>query len=173
MKPLSPYSTREQTPWDIVLSINEPKKRGWSTSTRPINRNDLVLDYRSKLYPFSTRCSNGRKWLNRVRCGKNPRGNSQNFQLSWVLVFLPRKYNQNVQLLWMGLGSDQWGAFVECTTSGVILSTRGLYQVGTYGLYQILSISSYDWGGDDCNVKSCGLYQYYRLMVCIKSFWFS
>ena len=51
--------------------------------------------------------------------------------------------------------------YIFCTTFWVIL--------GTCGLYQVLSISSYDWGGDVRTVKSCGLYQDYKLLVCIKS----
>ena len=53
------------------------------------------------------------------------------------------------------------GVYIFCTTFWVIL--------GTCGLYQVLSISSYGWGGDARTVKSCGLYQDYKLLVCIKS----
>ena len=45
----------------------------------------------------------------------------------------------------------------------------GSHHLQTCGLYQVLSISTYDWGGHGCTINSCGLYQYCKLVVCIKS----
>ena len=44
----------------------------------------------------------------------------------------------------------------------------GSHHLQTCGLYQVLSISSYDWGGHGCTINSCGLYQYCKLVVFIK-----